>query len=1007
MNEKIVYFYDVRISYLKATYVAVIWNNKENTQASLPDRSQIFQENSRSSHSSICQSDVRISHQLKAVCVLMFSVCYGEVVQFQLSDIGEGIREVHIKEWFVNVGDHVKQFDAICEVQSDKASVTITSRYDGKVTKLHHEVDALALVGQPLVDIELDGVVSDEVEDVQDSSSSSSSSSEDEDVQVTKQRHKVLTTPAVRKIAMENKINLSDVKGTGKDGRVLKEDILNYLAGDRGLKEEIKPPPPSPQVGKVAAPSAVQPSTPKPSVPPPRRAPPAAPVGEDRKEVIKGIRKAMVKTMTEANNIPTFGYDDEVDMSRLVELRNDIKVVTTEMGIKFSYMPFIIKAVSLALHEYPILNSSVDSTCENITYKAAHNIGIAMDTPDGLIVPNVKNAHSLSVYEIAMELNRLQSLGNAGKLSQTELTGGTFSLSNIGVIGGTYARPVILPPEVAIGALGKIQVLPRFDENGNIKKTHVMCVSWSADHRIIEGACMARFSNLWKQYLENPGMMLLHLRSVLSSNFAGIIMNGYFWQVTDFHYDANYSTYGNPKQMCHNSTAGTYNNSIFGNYLCDAPMKLVQSALSFMKKQHSDPDFILWTGDSVPHVDSSTMDRTKVLQNIGVVAQQLRNKFPNTTIYPVLGNHDEFPQDAYPSGTTTYYTDVLSTGKYDTMLSDEAAEQFKKGGYYSAATLTNLKIIGLNTNLYYDMDKLTANASDPGDQFKWLRQQLRQSKADNQKVIFLAHVPPGFFELYDGLMWFYDKFNTEYVGIMRNFSDVISTHIYGHEHTDSFRILHDNEDNPCGILFLSPAVTPWKSTLKGVGSNNPSVRLYTYNQLTGHVINYQQFYLDLSETVKTGKDAWKLEYEAVKDFQVSILDANSLQSLADSFKDKSFTNGFKKYLQYNSVSADKNPDCNDTCRLIHYCAITQLETEDYIQCRKGYQTTAVPNFSSTRHHHMPKKVQRYYIYIIAGLGALVFILFIVVAILCFKRRKHFLPHRYARFGGGVASGPIN
>lgn len=236
------------------------------------------------------------------------------------------------------------------------------------------------------------------------------------------------------------------------------------------------------------------------------------PVGKDHTEVIKGIRKAMVKTMTEAAHIPTFGYNDEIDMTRLVELRRDIKSVTESAGVRFSYMPIIVKAVSLALTEFPILNSIVDANCENITYKAAHNIGIAMDTPEGLVVPSVKNVQTLSIYDIAVELNRMQTLGAAGKLTNAELTGGTFSLSNIGVIGGTYARPVILPPEVAIGALGKLQRLPRFDDKGNVVSKEIMCVSWSADHRIIEGATMARFSNLWKSYLENPGLMLLYMR---------------------------------------------------------------------------------------------------------------------------------------------------------------------------------------------------------------------------------------------------------------------------------------------------------------------------------------------------------------------------------------------------------------------------------------------------------------------------------------------------------------
>ncbi|KAF6074294.1 dihydrolipoamide branched chain transacylase E2 [Phyllostomus discolor] len=135
-----------------------------------------------------------------------------------------------------------------------------------------------------------------------------------------------------------------------------------------------------------------------------------------------------------------------------------------------------------------------------------------MDTEQGLIVPNMKSVQARSVFEVAAELNRLQTLGSAGQLSTSDLTGGTFTLSNIGSIGGTYAKAVILPPEVAIGALGSIKALPRFNQRGEVCKAQIMNVSWSADHRIIDGATMARFSNLWKSYLENPAVMLLDLK---------------------------------------------------------------------------------------------------------------------------------------------------------------------------------------------------------------------------------------------------------------------------------------------------------------------------------------------------------------------------------------------------------------------------------------------------------------------------------------------------------------
>ncbi|KAL8590467.1 hypothetical protein ACOMHN_011680 [Nucella lapillus] len=449
---------------------------------------------------------------------------YKEVLPFNLSDIGEGIREVVVKEWFVSEGDKVHQFDPICEVQSDKASVTITSRYDGIIKKLHYRVDDTALVGKPLVDIETESSTDTKEEDVYEpqaargEESSGSSQAHEVPMQTLRGGHKVLATPAVRKLAMENNINLNDIAGTGKDGRVMKENILSFLEEESLRKTESQPssrastvqPSPSQEI-RPPPPTTTRLSTPPPRQPVVPRVV-SGPAGKDQTVPIKGMQKAMMKTMTAALQIPAFGYYDEVDLTQLVSIRDKLKAIAEQRGIRFSYMPVFLKAASLALHQYPVLNSSLDDKCENVTYKASHNIGVAMDTPDGLLVPNVKNVQSLSVFEIASELTRLQALGSAGKLGTADLTGGTFSLSNIGSIGGTYARPVILPPEVFIGALGKIQVLPRFDAKGEVTRAHIMNISWTADHRVIDGASVARFSNLWKSFLEDPAVLILDLK---------------------------------------------------------------------------------------------------------------------------------------------------------------------------------------------------------------------------------------------------------------------------------------------------------------------------------------------------------------------------------------------------------------------------------------------------------------------------------------------------------------
>ncbi len=220
----------------------------------------------------------------------------------------------------------------------------------------------------------------------------------------------------------------------------------------------------------------------------------------------------MVKTMTQANSIPHFGYCDEIVADRMMDLRRDLKKVAEARGIKMTLMPIIIKAISLALKQYPVLNASFDEAKGVMIYKGSHNIGIAMDTPNGLVVPNIKNVQAKSIFDVASDLNRLHAAAVKAAVAREDLSGGTFSLSNIGSIGGTYASPVIVPPEVAIGAIGRIQKLPRFDQEGKVIPVHIFNVSWSADHRVIDGATMANFSNLWKKYLEDPVSMVMDMR---------------------------------------------------------------------------------------------------------------------------------------------------------------------------------------------------------------------------------------------------------------------------------------------------------------------------------------------------------------------------------------------------------------------------------------------------------------------------------------------------------------
>eukprot|EP00003_Mantamonas_plastica_P028523 TRINITY_DN6504_c1_g1_i1.p1 TRINITY_DN6504_c1_g1~~TRINITY_DN6504_c1_g1_i1.p1 ORF type:complete len:370 (-),score=134.54 TRINITY_DN6504_c1_g1_i1:93-1202(-) len=366
-------------------------------------------------------------------------------------------------------------------------------------------------VGAPLVDIQLDPQTAAEMlgdvqaEPAQESepaaqvpptagssaSSEASSGAAAAGVSAAAANRKVLATPATRHLAKQHGIDLAFVPATGKNGRVLKEDILRFI--ENGGESD---------VSEAATTTSVPPTGSSSNVV----------IREDRTEKLTGIRKAMVASMQRANNIPHFGYDDEIVFDNLFALREKLKPIAAERNVKLSYMPMIIKAASLALQKYPELNAHTNEDCTEITYKGDHNIGVAMDTPNGLIVPNIKAVQDKTIFDIAEELNHLQVLGSTNSVEVAHISGGTFTISNIGNIGGTYLSPVVPPPTVAIGALGRVQRVPRFDANDNVVPVKIMNVSWTADHRVVDGATMARFSNLWKEFIEEPESMLIQMR---------------------------------------------------------------------------------------------------------------------------------------------------------------------------------------------------------------------------------------------------------------------------------------------------------------------------------------------------------------------------------------------------------------------------------------------------------------------------------------------------------------
>lgn len=308
-----------------------------------------------------------------------------------------------------------------------------------------------------------------------------------------KGKHASLATPAVRGLLKELNVNILDVDGTGKDGRVLKEDVLRYVAQRDKAKAETQLARPTEAARPVASVDTTQ---------------------TEAVQPLTHIQSQMFKTMTKSLTIPHFLYADEINITALSALRRKLASDRAQPQ-KITALPFIIKAVSLALEEFPILNAKLDTSDPNqpkLIMRSKHNIGVAMDTPQGLIVPNVKNVAARSIADIAEEIARLTALGREGKLTPADLSGGTITVSNIGNIGGTYVAPVIVPTEVAILGVGRSRTVPVFDEAGQVTKAEVVNFSWSADHRVIDGATMARMANKVREYIESPDRMLVRLR---------------------------------------------------------------------------------------------------------------------------------------------------------------------------------------------------------------------------------------------------------------------------------------------------------------------------------------------------------------------------------------------------------------------------------------------------------------------------------------------------------------
>lgn len=391
-------------------------------------------------------------------------------VDFKFPDVGEGIHEGELIRWLVKQGDKVKEHQPIAEVETDKAVVEIPSPVAGTILKLHASAGQTIKVGEVIATI---GKAGEKVKSKGVSIVGEIKTSEEllppPKMEVIKPSKETKALPAVRKLAAEHKIDISSIKGTGAGGRITQEDVL-AVVGEIGPKVTFD------EYGKII------------------RIP------------LKGIRKTIAKNMAQAwSTAVHVTHMDEADVTELVKVRTKEKKSAEKKGIYLTYLPYVVKVVVRGLRQYRYLNSSMED--ETIVTKQYFNIGIAVDTPDGLIVPVVKNCDQKSLLEIAKEMRELSNKARERTIDLHDLQGGSFSITNIGSIGGLAFTPIINYPQAAILGLGRMYDKPLVVGN-KIAIRKVMPLVLSFDHRIVDGAAAAKFMNLLIEQLESPDKII-------------------------------------------------------------------------------------------------------------------------------------------------------------------------------------------------------------------------------------------------------------------------------------------------------------------------------------------------------------------------------------------------------------------------------------------------------------------------------------------------------------------
>ena len=434
--------------------------------------------------------------------------------EVKLHDIGEGIHEGEIAKWFVSEGDKIEEDDSLVEIANDKAVVEMPSPVSGTVEKIHVAEGEVTTVGTTIVTID-DGSETTSGDDVEESEEKESEEKEEVKEESTEEKDSkdteskdteskeevkseddsketdkrfVKAMPSIRKFARDNDVDITEVDGTGKHGRVTKSDVEAFMSGDSKTTTEAEE---GSSEETQSTPSAERPE------------------GRETREKMSSIRRTIAKAMVESKKTsPHVTNIDEVIVDNLYDHRKRFKVYAEEQGTKLTYLPYVVKALVSALKKYPELNTSVDSETDEIIQKHYYDIGIAADTDRGLVVPVVRDANTKSIFEIADDIIELATKARDGKLKMEEMQGGSMSISNLGSEGGKWFTPVINQPEVAILGIGRIEEQPVVVD-GEVVPAKVLAISISYDHRVIDGAVAQRALNHIKKLLNNPDLLLM------------------------------------------------------------------------------------------------------------------------------------------------------------------------------------------------------------------------------------------------------------------------------------------------------------------------------------------------------------------------------------------------------------------------------------------------------------------------------------------------------------------